>query len=222
MPDHKASAEPRAAFNSVSVGGLTLADIRGRTALDEPNREFKNQLPGVVHACFSTLFGCGQQANWFGCLRRGTSLDRLTRLRDDLRGAACARPKTLQLALASSPDACRLPCCSCSPPAPLNHPARPSQSRSSSSMERIRHSPCLNVRPGTRYPATLVVTGNHDTRVMPAHSFKFVAALQAAQAGSAPFLLRVQLSAGTAADQTRARLSAKEPMLTPSSSRPWG
>jgi hypothetical protein len=94
-----------------------------------------------------------------------------------------------------------LPCCSCSPPAPLNHPARPSQSRSSSSMERIRHSPCLNV---------------------PAHSFKFVAALQAAQAGSAAFLLRVQLSAGTAADQTRARLSAKEPMLTPSSSRPWG
>jgi prolyl oligopeptidase len=89
-------------------------------------------------------------------------------------------------------------------------------------MERIRHSPCHNVRPGTRYPATLVVTGNHDTRVMPAHSFKFVAALQAAQAGSAPFLLRVQLSAGTAADQTRARLSAKEPMLTPSSSRPWG
>jgi prolyl oligopeptidase len=36
-------------------------------------------------------------------------------------------------------------------------------------MERIRHSPYHNVRPGTRYPATLVVTGNHDTRVMPAH-----------------------------------------------------
>jgi prolyl oligopeptidase len=58
------------------------------------------------------------------------------------------------------------------------------------------YSPYHNVRPGTRYPATLVVTGDHDTRVMPAHSFKFVAALQAAQAGSAPLLLRVQLSAG--------------------------
>jgi prolyl oligopeptidase len=58
------------------------------------------------------------------------------------------------------------------------------------------YSPYHNVRPGTRYPATLVVTGDHDTRVMPAHSFKFVAALQAAQAGRAPLLLRVQLSAG--------------------------
>ena len=46
------------------------------------------------------------------------------------------------------------------------------------------------------YPATLIVTGDHDTRVMPAHSFKFAAALQAAQAGRAPILLRVQLSAG--------------------------
>ena len=58
------------------------------------------------------------------------------------------------------------------------------------------YSPYHNVRPGTRYPATLIVTGDHDTRVMPAHSFKFAAALQAAQAGPAPILLRVQLSAG--------------------------
>jgi prolyl oligopeptidase len=58
------------------------------------------------------------------------------------------------------------------------------------------YSPYHNVHPGTRYPASLIITGDHDTRVMPAHSFKFVAALQAAQVGEAPILLRVQLSAG--------------------------
>jgi prolyl oligopeptidase len=58
------------------------------------------------------------------------------------------------------------------------------------------YSPYHNVRPGTRYPAMFIVTGDHDTRVMPAHSFKFAAALQAAQAGDAPILLRVQLASG--------------------------
>jgi len=58
------------------------------------------------------------------------------------------------------------------------------------------YSPYHNAHPGTRYPAMLIVTGDHDTRVMPAHSFKFAAALQAAQAGPAPILLRVQLSSG--------------------------
>ena len=58
------------------------------------------------------------------------------------------------------------------------------------------YSPYHNVRGGTRYPATLIFTGDHDTRVMPAHSFKFAAALQAAQAGPAPILLHVGLSAG--------------------------
>jgi prolyl oligopeptidase len=58
------------------------------------------------------------------------------------------------------------------------------------------YSPYHNVRPGTHYPPLLIITGDHDTRVMPAHSFKFAAALQAAQAGQAPILLRVQLSAG--------------------------
>jgi prolyl oligopeptidase len=58
------------------------------------------------------------------------------------------------------------------------------------------YSPYHNVRPGTPYPATLILTGDHDTRVMPAHSFKFTAALQAAQAGPAPILLRVELSGG--------------------------
>src|SRR3954471_19762666 len=58
------------------------------------------------------------------------------------------------------------------------------------------YSPYHNVRLGPRYPATLVITGDHDTRVMPAHSFKFAAALQATQSGPAPILLRVQLSSG--------------------------
>ncbi len=58
------------------------------------------------------------------------------------------------------------------------------------------YSPYHNVRLGTHYPAMFIVTGDHDARVMPAHSFKFAAALQAAQAGSAPILLRVQLAAG--------------------------
>ena len=58
------------------------------------------------------------------------------------------------------------------------------------------YSPYHNVRGGTHYPATLLFTGDHDTRVMPAHSFKFAAALQAAQVGPEPILLRVELSAG--------------------------
>lgn len=60
----------------------------------------------------------------------------------------------------------------------------------------IRYSPVHNVHPGTRYPATLVITGDHDTRVMPMHSFKFAAALQHAQAGPAPILLDVEQSSG--------------------------
>ena len=58
------------------------------------------------------------------------------------------------------------------------------------------------MHPGTRYPATLVITGDHDTRVMPMHSFKFAAALQAAQAGPAPVLLAVDLSSGHGGGET--------------------
>lgn len=58
------------------------------------------------------------------------------------------------------------------------------------------YSPLHNIKPGTRYPPTLVTTADHDDRVVPAHSFKFAAALQAAQAGPAPVLIRIETSAG--------------------------
>jgi len=60
----------------------------------------------------------------------------------------------------------------------------------------LAYSPYHNVRPGTAYPATLILTGDHDDRVFPAHSFKFAAALQAAQAGAAPILIRIDTRAG--------------------------
>ena len=60
----------------------------------------------------------------------------------------------------------------------------------------IKYSPLHNIKPGTRYPATLVTTADHDDRVVPAHSFKFIAALQAAQAGPAPTLIRIETKAG--------------------------
>jgi prolyl oligopeptidase len=58
------------------------------------------------------------------------------------------------------------------------------------------YSPLHNVRPAMSYPPTLVLTGDHDDRVAPGHSFKFAAALQAAQAGDAPVLIRIETSAG--------------------------
>lgn len=58
------------------------------------------------------------------------------------------------------------------------------------------YSPLHNVRPGTEYPPTLVTTGDHDDRVPPAHSYKFAAALQHAQAGDAPVLIRIDRRTG--------------------------
>jgi prolyl oligopeptidase len=58
------------------------------------------------------------------------------------------------------------------------------------------YSPLHNLKPGTRYPATLVTTADHDDRVVPAHSFKFAARLQECQAGPAPALIRVETKAG--------------------------
>ena len=58
------------------------------------------------------------------------------------------------------------------------------------------YSPLHNLKSGTTYPPTLITTGDHDDRVVPAHSFKFAAALQAAQAGPAPTLIRIETRAG--------------------------
>jgi prolyl oligopeptidase len=58
------------------------------------------------------------------------------------------------------------------------------------------YSPLHSLKPGTRYPATLITTADHDDRVVPGHSFKFAAALQTAQAGDAPALIRIQVKAG--------------------------
>ncbi|MGO4958280.1 prolyl oligopeptidase family serine peptidase [Luteococcus sp. Sow4_B9] len=57
-------------------------------------------------------------------------------------------------------------------------------------------SPLHNVRDGERYPATLVFTSDHDDRVVPPHSYKFAAALQHAQAGEAPVLIRIEEATG--------------------------
>ena len=58
------------------------------------------------------------------------------------------------------------------------------------------YSPYHNAKPGTKYPPTLVTTSDHDDRVFPAHSFKYTAAMQAAQAGDAPVLIRIQVRGG--------------------------
>jgi prolyl oligopeptidase len=59
-----------------------------------------------------------------------------------------------------------------------------------------KYSPLHNIKAGVQYPATLIMTADHDDRVVPAHSFKFAATLQADQAGPAPVLIRIQTKAG--------------------------
>ena len=68
------------------------------------------------------------------------------------------------------------------------------------------YSPLHNLRAGTAYPATLIVTADHDDRVFPAHSFKFAAALQAAQGGDAPVLIRIETKAGHGAGKPTSKL----------------
>ena len=70
----------------------------------------------------------------------------------------------------------------------------------------LAYSPLHNVRPGTRYPATLITTADHDDRVVPAHSFKFAATLQAAQAGPAPTLIRIETKAGHGAGKPTSKI----------------
>jgi prolyl oligopeptidase len=70
----------------------------------------------------------------------------------------------------------------------------------------LRYSPYHRVVEGTVYPPTLITTGDTDDRVVPLHSYKFAAALQHAQAGDAPVLLRVDLAAGHGAGKPVSKL----------------
>ncbi len=68
------------------------------------------------------------------------------------------------------------------------------------------YSPLHNVEPGTHYPPLLLTTADHDDRVVPAHSFKFAAEMQAAQAGPAPVLIRIETRAGHGSGKPTAKI----------------
>ena len=68
------------------------------------------------------------------------------------------------------------------------------------------YSPLHNLKPGTKYPPTLIATSDHDDRVVPGHSFKFAATMQADQAGPAPVLIRVETKAGHGAGKPISKL----------------
>jgi prolyl oligopeptidase len=69
----------------------------------------------------------------------------------------------------------------------------------------VKYSPLHNIKAGTCYPATLITTADHDDRVVPAHSFKFGATLQAAQAGGNPVIIRIDTKAGHGAGKPTAK-----------------
>ena len=69
-----------------------------------------------------------------------------------------------------------------------------------------QYSPLHNLKSGTAYPATLVTTADHDDRVVPAHSFKFAAALQAAHSGNMPVLIRIETKAGHGAGKPTTKI----------------
>jgi prolyl oligopeptidase len=69
----------------------------------------------------------------------------------------------------------------------------------------FKYSPLHNLKQGGCYPATMVLTADHDDRVVPAHSFKFAAAAQAAQSGAAPILIRIDAKAGHGAGKPTAK-----------------
>jgi len=64
------------------------------------------------------------------------------------------------------------------------------------------YSPVHNVKAGVKYPATLITTADHDDRVVPAHNFKYAAAMQTAQAGDNPILIRIDTRTGHGAVNT--------------------
>ena len=68
------------------------------------------------------------------------------------------------------------------------------------------YSPIHNIKAGTKYPAVLITTADHDDRVVPAHSFKYAATIQEAQAGDAPVLIRIETKAGHGAGKPTAKV----------------
>ncbi len=68
------------------------------------------------------------------------------------------------------------------------------------------YSPLHNLKPGTKYPPTLIATSDHDDRVVPGHSFKFAATMQADQSGPAPILIRIEVKAGHGAGKSITKL----------------
>lgn len=70
----------------------------------------------------------------------------------------------------------------------------------------MKYSPLHNVKEGIEYPATLITTGDHDDRVVPAHSFKFAATLQSKQTGNNPVLIRIETNAGHGAGKPTAKI----------------
>lgn len=70
----------------------------------------------------------------------------------------------------------------------------------------LAYSPLHNLQANTAYPATLITTADHDDRVVPAHSFKFAAAIQVAHTGKAPVLIRIDTKAGHGAGKPTAKI----------------
>jgi prolyl oligopeptidase len=68
------------------------------------------------------------------------------------------------------------------------------------------YSPLHNLKPGTKYPPTMIATADHDDRVVPGHSFKFAATMQADQTGPAPVLIRIETKAGHGAGKPISKL----------------
>jgi len=68
------------------------------------------------------------------------------------------------------------------------------------------YSPIHNIKKGTHYPPVLITTADHDDRVVPGHSFKYAAAMQAAQGGDAPVLILIETKAGHGAGKPTAKV----------------
>ena len=70
----------------------------------------------------------------------------------------------------------------------------------------VKYSPLHNLKKGVKFPATMITTADHDDRVVPAHSFKFAAQLQAMNDGTNPTLIRIETQAGHGAGKPTAKL----------------